>query len=75
MRIYLITNRAALKTRSNRLQTRVSLVSDACLTANRTDYLWSSRQETSPLDHTSQITIRLKAAINSSRICSSRRTS
>ena len=37
-------------------QTRVSLllelVSNAYFTANRTDYLWSSRQETSPLDHT-----------------------
>ena len=37
-------------------QTRVSLllelVNDAYLTANQTDYLWSSRQETSPHNHT-----------------------
>ena len=36
-------------------QTRVSLllelVSDAYLTANRTRYMWSSTQETTPLDH------------------------
>ena len=38
-------------------QTRVSLllelVSDAYLTANRTRYMWSSTQETTPLDHAS----------------------
>ena len=60
-------------------QTQVSLLlelfSDAYLTANRTNCLWSSRQKTSLLDHTSQTTIRLKAAISSSRICSKRRTS
>ena len=41
-------------------QTRVSLllelVSDAYLTANRTRYMWSSTQKTTPLDHASPTT-------------------
>ena len=40
-------------------QTRISLllelVSDAYLTANRTRYMWSSTQETTPLDHASLV--------------------
>ena len=41
-------------------QTRVSLllelVNDAYLTVNRTRYMWSSTQETTPLDHASPTT-------------------
>ena len=53
-------------------QTRVSLllerVSDAYLTANRTRYMWSSTQETTPLDHASLTTTRSQAAGNDSRL-------
>ena len=59
-------------------QTRVSLllelVSDAYLTANRTRYMWSSTQETTPLDHASRTTTRLQAAGNDSRLCRARNT-
>ena len=52
-------------------QTRVSLllelVSDAYLTANRTRYMWSFMQETTPLDHVSPTTTRSQAAGNDSR--------
>ena len=48
-------------------QTRVSLllelVSDAYLTANRTRYMWSSTQDTTPLDHASPTTSRSQAAV------------
>ena len=57
------TNQSALKTSSTRVSLLLELVSDAYLTANRIDILCSSRQETTPLDHTSQKTIRIKAAI------------
>ena len=54
-------------------QTRVSLLlelfSDAYLTANRTRYMWSSTQETTPLDHASPTTCRSQAAGNNSRLC------
>ena len=59
-------------------QTRVSLlleiVSDAYLTANRTRYMWSSTQETTPLDHASPTTSRSQAAGNDSRLCRVRNT-
>ena len=59
-------------------QTRVSLllelVSDAYLTANRTRYMWSSTQETTPLDHASPTTSRSQAAENDSRLCRTRNT-
>ena len=59
-------------------QTRVSLllelVSDAYLTANRTRYIWSSTQETTPLDHASPTTTRSQAAGNNSWLCRARNT-
>ena len=59
-------------------QTRVSLllelVSDAHLTANQTRYMWSSTQETTPLDHASPTTSRSQAAGNDSRLCRARNT-
>ena len=46
----------------------LDLVSDAYLTANRTRYMWSSTQETTPLDHASPTTTRSQAAGNDSRL-------
>ena len=59
-------------------QTRVSLllelVSDAYLTANRTCYMWSSTQETTPLDHAIPTTTQSQAAGNDSRPSRTRNT-
>ena len=58
------------KLKNEKHQTRVllllELVSDAYLTANRTRYMWSSTQETTPLDHVSPTTTRSQAAGNDS---------
>ena len=59
-------------------QTRVSLllelVSDAYLTTNRTRYMWSSTQETTPLNHASPTKSRSQAVGNDSRLCRARNT-
>ena len=47
-----------------RVSLLLELVNDAYLTANRTCYMWSSTQETTPLDHTSQTTTQSQAAGN-----------
>ena len=60
--------------RSIRLEFLLELVSDAYLTANRTRYMWSSTQETTPLDHASPTTSRSQAAGNDSRLCRARNT-
>ena len=53
-------------------QTRVllllELVSDTYLIANRTRYMWSFTQETTPLDHVNPTTTRSQAAGNDSRL-------
>ena len=63
--------------KNEKQQTRVSLllelVSDAYLTANRTRYMWSSTQETTPLDHANPTTTRSQAAGNDSRLCCARK--
>ena len=76
-----LTQRQILETKlrkNEKHQTRVSLllelVSDAYLTANRTRYMWSSTQETTPLDHASPTTTRLQTAGNDSRLCRARNT-
>ena len=68
-------NNKLLKTKlpkNEKHQTRVllllELVSDAYLTANRTRYIWSSMQETTPLDHASLTTTGSQAAGNDSRL-------
>ena len=60
--------------RSTRLEFLLELVGDAYLTANRTRYVLSSKQETTPLDHTSPTTTRSQAAGNDSRLCRARNT-
>ena len=47
----------------------LELVSDAYLTANRTRCMWSSTQETTPLDQASRTTTRLQTAGNDCRLC------
>ena len=57
---YLVRKPSRLKYEKH--QTQVSLllefVSDAYLTGNRTDYMWSSTQETTRLNHPSRTTTR-----------------
>ena len=50
-----------LKMRSTRLEFLLELVNDAYLTANRTRYVLSSKQDTTPLDHASPTTTRSQA--------------
>ena len=57
-----------LKNEKHQTQVLLELVSDAYLTANRTRYMWSSTQETTPLDHVSPTTTRSQAAGNDSQI-------
>ena len=52
----------------------LKLVSDAYLTANRTRCMWSSTQETTPLDYASPTTTPSQAAGNDSRLCCARNT-